>query len=62
MKTYNFDFIGRKNNAIGLTYRISDSVKAESYDEALLKLYDKYELISVMHYSVVDQSVLDKLI
>lgn len=49
MKTFKVTFTGRKKNAIGIFYKISDIVEApkNSTDEQIrLKLYDKYEHIS----------------
>lgn len=43
---YNISFNGRLNNAIGKTYRIKESVIAESKDAAINKLYEKYEHIT----------------
>ncbi len=51
MSTYHFDFIGREVNAIGITYPISAAVRAENYDAAVLKLYDKFEHIRITHWS-----------
>ena len=43
---YNCTFIGRKINAIGITYEINDTVEADSIGQARIKLYDNYEHIS----------------
>lgn len=51
MKTYHFDFIGRENGAIGIRYAISEQVQADDYDAAVLRLYDRYEHISVRHFT-----------
>ena len=51
MKTYKATFIGRLKSAIGITYKITDKVKAENEKEANLKLYDKYEHISNLKIS-----------
>ncbi len=51
MKTYYFRFYGRQNGAIGILMYYNAEVKAENYDQALLKLYDRYEHISVNSYS-----------
>lgn len=45
MNTYLAIFTGRKKNAIGVCYTIRCGVLAENEDDALLKLYDKYEHI-----------------
>ena len=45
MKTYIAGFEGREKNAIGITYKIVDTVKAENKKDARLKLYDKYDLV-----------------
>ena len=43
MKTYTVRFYGRTKGAIGICYPITEKVKAESPEQAFLKLYDKYE-------------------
>jgi hypothetical protein len=44
MKTYRIYFYGRKLGAIGIFYNIIEHVTAESEDEAIKKLYEKYDL------------------
>ncbi len=39
-------FNGRTAGAIGITYPITDTVEADTEEEARLKLYDKYEHIT----------------
>ena len=46
MKTFKISFTGRKNGAIGIFYRITEKVKAESKESAINKLYEKYEHIT----------------
>lgn len=52
MKNYIFKFRGRLKGAIGI-YETFDNVRveAENLDTAILKLYDKYQDISVISYS-----------
>jgi len=45
---YQIRFIGRKLGAIGIVYEISEHVEAESQDQAIMKLYDKYEHIRIL--------------
>ena len=45
MNTYHFDFTGREATAIGITYPISTEVQADTYDAAVLKLYDRWDHI-----------------
>lgn len=52
MKTYFITFSGRLKNAIGITYEIKVNINAESKEEAILKLYEKYEHIFV--YSIAE--------
>lgn len=52
MKTFNISFIGRYKNALGIRERFTEKVKAPSYDDAVLKLYDKYEHISVLKFDI----------
>ena len=47
MKTYFIQFRGRKNNAIGVTYPIVETVTAKNKGAAILSLYDSYEHIMV---------------
>lgn len=49
MKTYKITFTGRLINAIGKTYSHTITVKAESQDEAVLKLYEKFEHIKIIN-------------
>jgi len=46
MKIFKLSFIGRLKGAIGITYKIHETVKAENLEAAKLKLYDKYEHIT----------------
>ena len=46
MKTYKCDFVGRKINAIGITYTISLEIEAENERDAEIKLYDNFDHIS----------------
>jgi hypothetical protein len=48
MKTYEVRFYGRTIGAIGILYWITDTVQAENEEAAKLKLYDKYEHISIL--------------
>ncbi len=45
IKTYIFKFYGRQINAIGKMYDITETIKAPSKREAILKLYESYEHI-----------------
>lgn len=47
MKNYQISFIGRTKGALGITYRIVDTVQAEDEKKAILALYDKYEHIAL---------------
>ena len=46
MNTYTIEFFGRLAGAIGITYRIHETVQADTQGLAVLKLYDKYEHVS----------------
>ena len=54
MKTYKTSFNGRQAGALGITYRIETTVKAEDADKAALKLYDKYEHINHLNIKEVN--------
>ena len=41
-------FKGRKINAIGIMYLRTEIVEADKKEEAILKLYDQYEHISIL--------------
>lgn len=45
MKTYKFSFHGRQAGAIGITYDIKETYKAQNLSEARSLLYEDYELI-----------------
>jgi len=46
-----FEFIGRLNGAIGITYPQNKEVRAENYEAAVLKLYDTHEHISIAYHN-----------
>jgi hypothetical protein len=46
LKKYKASFIGRKNDAIGKTYKISTIVEGNDENEAKLNLYNRYDLIT----------------
>lgn len=46
MKTYQASFKGRLVGAIGIFEQFRDTVEAFNYEEARIKLYDKYEHIT----------------
>lgn len=46
-KIYFFEGFARLKNAIGITSHFCEEVTASNPDEARLKLYDKYEHISI---------------
>lgn len=48
MNQYKIIFIGRLNGAIGITYKITKEISAESEEAATLKLYESYEHIRVI--------------
>jgi len=48
---YFFEGIARQKGAIGITHHFCDKVKAESYDYAVLKLYEKWEHIRITHHA-----------
>lgn len=48
MKTFTIYFIGRKIYAIGIRYQIKETVQAPDIESAKLKLYEKYEHISIL--------------
>ena len=45
MHTYKISFTGRLKGAIGIFYKITDTVRATDEKAATLALYDKYEHI-----------------
>ncbi len=47
MKNYKIKFTGRLKNAIGKTSTQRATVKAESQEKAVLKLYDQFEHITI---------------
>ena len=50
---FNISFTGRKNGAIGIFYKINETVSARNEQEAILKLYNKYEHIKVLKIEVI---------
>lgn len=47
MKNYKITFTGRLSKAIGKTSTHRQTVKAESQEAAVLKLYDRFEHITI---------------
>ena len=52
MKKYGIRFNGRENRAIGEFYTIEETVSANTREEAINKLYDKYEHITQIKFFV----------
>lgn len=50
---YKISFTGRLKGAIGIFYKITDTVQAANENDAILALYDKYEHI---HQPIVKQT------
>ena len=48
MKTFTIQFSGRKAGAIGIFGNFEETVEANNKDEAILKLYDVYEHITIL--------------
>ncbi len=53
MNKYHIIFFGRLNGALGICYRCSKTVVANSEDEARLKLYETHEHISDVKVTVL---------
>lgn len=51
MKIFFFEFMGRELGAIGILYNYCREIKASSYNEAVLKLYETHEHISIIHWA-----------
>jgi hypothetical protein len=51
MKLYYFEGSARLKGAIGITYPFNAEVKAETLIDAITKLYDNYEHISIDSHS-----------
>jgi hypothetical protein len=49
--SYTLTFTGRLKGALGVTHTIIDTVEADTFVEAQLKLYDKYECVHVTHFA-----------
>jgi hypothetical protein len=48
-RTFTVHFVGRKLGAIGVLYPITEAVKAKTPEEAIKKLYDRYEHIRIIN-------------
>lgn len=46
MNEYRISFYGRLKGAIGISYHIIENVEADSEQNAILALYDKYENVN----------------
>lgn len=55
MKKFQIIFTGRVNGAIGITNQIVELVKAENENDAIIKLYDSYEHITVKYISEIEE-------
>lgn len=51
MYTFYFEFLGREKHAIGINSNFNKSVQANSYDEAVIKLYETHEHITIRFWS-----------
>ena len=56
---YFFEGEARQKGAIGITHHFCDEVRAENYEAAVLKLYDKWEHIRITHYNKRDEPLPD---
>lgn len=56
MKVFYLTFMARYRNAIGIREHFTREVKAETYDKAVLKLYDEFDHISVMAHTEWEES------
>ena len=50
MATYRIEFIARYAGALGRRENFTEYVEAPTYNEAVIKLYDKYEHIHVRQF------------
>mgnify|MGYP000873607991 CR=1 FL=1 len=50
MKNYKIKFIGRHKGAIGIFETFVENILANSLDDAILALYEKYEHIRVISH------------
>ena len=55
MYKFTIEFYGRIKGSIGIFYTIRDSVEAETKEEAILKLYDKYEHIQQTKFVSIEK-------
>ena len=55
MYKFTIEFYGRTKGSIGIFYTIRDSVEAETKEEAILKLYDKYEHIQQTKFISIEK-------
>ena len=55
MYKFTIEFYGRIKNTIGIFHIIRDSVEAETKEEAILKLYDKYERIHLVKFISIEK-------
>ena len=49
--TFHFDFIGREVTAIGIVYPCNKEVCAQTYDEAVNKLYETHDHIRITNWT-----------
>ncbi len=55
MKKYSITFNGREINAIGIFYTILAIIYAETKEEAVEKLYNKYEHITKINFTLIEE-------
>ena len=53
MSDFYIIFEGRESGAIGILEFFEVSISAESYDEALKKLYDNFEHIRIINWRLI---------
>jgi hypothetical protein len=51
LNTYYIIFTGREVGALGITYPIHKIIKAETENEAVLELYNNYEMIHCLYFT-----------
>jgi hypothetical protein len=55
LRKYRLRFYGRKNNSLGIPTPMVEIVEAENYEKARLKLYDKYEHITIKVVTLISE-------
>lgn len=57
LKQFEVRFSGRNKGATGRTFMMSRSIEGETFEKAQIKMYDKYQDISIYSFKEIKEAV-----